>query len=106
MATAEIHQFVMASCSKFADERPLAFFVPLRLDRPNFRIINVHMFNPYVMDLSLAEFLGYYAEVVSAARYVKDLSSIVAPGCRGHRWLEAPACFFPTRSRQGLSFLL
>lgn len=55
-----------------AGVRPLSFFKIVNLERPNFRVINIHMFNPFVTDLALAKFLSQFGEVVSAARYVND----------------------------------
>ncbi|XP_052449391.1 uncharacterized protein LOC128011245 [Carassius gibelio] len=47
-------------------------FNVISLDRPNFRVITVHMYNPYVTDEALVAFLAKFAEVLTPARYVRD----------------------------------
>uniref|UniRef100_A0A671NF48 CCHC-type domain-containing protein n=1 Tax=Sinocyclocheilus anshuiensis TaxID=1608454 RepID=A0A671NF48_9TELE len=50
----------------------LGRFNVISLDRPNFRVITMHMYNPYVTDEALMAFLARYAEVLTPARYVRD----------------------------------
>lgn len=69
--TEDVYGRVADRCRAEAGVRPLAFYKILNLDRPNFRMVSVHMYNPFVTDLALAAFLGRYSEVVSA-KHVKD----------------------------------
>ena len=55
-----------------AGERPLSFFNVTCLAKTNFRVINVHMYNPHVSDIAIREYLSRFCEVTSGARYVKD----------------------------------
>lgn len=70
--TEEVYVRVAECCRGESGVRPLAYYKVLNLDRPNFRMVSIHMYNPFVTDLALAAFLGRYSEVVSSARYVKD----------------------------------
>ena len=70
--TEDVYGRVAECCRTEARVRPLVFYKVLNLDRPNFRMVSVHMYNPFVTDLALAAFLGRYSEVVTSARYVKD----------------------------------
>ncbi|KAK2877979.1 hypothetical protein Q8A73_016949 [Channa argus] len=70
--SAETHQAVTARCARLANKHPLNLCEVENMDRPNFRIISVHMFNPFMTDLALKEFFGRFSDVVSAARYVRD----------------------------------
>ncbi|KAK2912221.1 hypothetical protein Q8A73_006334 [Channa argus] len=70
--SAETHQAVTARCARLANKHPLNLCEVVNMDRPNFRIISVHMFNPFMTDLALKEFFGRFSDVVSAARYVRD----------------------------------
>lgn len=67
-----IYQRVAESCRKEAKVSPLASYEVVHLDRPNFRLVSIHMYNPFVGDGALATFLGQYGNVTTAARYVKD----------------------------------
>uniref|UniRef100_A0A7N9AWF8 CCHC-type domain-containing protein n=1 Tax=Mastacembelus armatus TaxID=205130 RepID=A0A7N9AWF8_9TELE len=44
----------------------------LNLDKPNFRVVTVQTFNPFVTDQQIASFLEEYVEVVSGARHMTD----------------------------------
>ncbi|KAK2912149.1 hypothetical protein Q8A73_006262 [Channa argus] len=68
--SAETHQAVTARCARLANKHPLNLCEVVNMDRPNFRIISVHMFNPFMTDLASKEFFGCFSDVVSAARYV------------------------------------
>ncbi|KAK2912190.1 hypothetical protein Q8A73_006303 [Channa argus] len=70
--SAETHQAVTARCARLANKHPLNLCEVVNMDRPNFRIISVHMFNPFMTDLALMKFFGRFSYVVSAARYVRD----------------------------------
>ncbi|KAK2912140.1 hypothetical protein Q8A73_006253 [Channa argus] len=70
--SAETHQAVTARCARLANKHPLNLCEVVNMDRPNFRILSVHMFNPFMTDLALKEFFGRFSDVVSAARYVRD----------------------------------
>ncbi|KAK9515954.1 hypothetical protein VZT92_026550 [Zoarces viviparus] len=72
LRTEDIYRSVTEICRAQAGVRPLAGYKVLNLDRPNFRTITVHMYNPFVNDSALAAFLGQYGEVVTAARHIKD----------------------------------
>ncbi|XP_029007218.1 zinc finger CCHC domain-containing protein 3 isoform X2 [Betta splendens] len=72
LASAAVHQTVADSCRRLANTGQLGFFDVISLDRPNFRVITIHMFNPFVTDMAIKDFLGRFADVLSSARYVKD----------------------------------
>lgn len=68
-----------ASCERVIEEsrrlvgtKPLSGFEVISLDRPNFRIITIHLYNPYVPDQAVAVFLGRYAEILTAPRMLND----------------------------------
>ncbi|KAJ4923536.1 hypothetical protein JOQ06_021602 [Pogonophryne albipinna] len=72
----QVYTKVAKDCVAAAMLKPLACYKVLNLDRPNFRTITVHMFNPFVTDKALADFLRLYGEVLTAARRVKDTMGI------------------------------
>ena len=72
----QVYTKVAKDCVAAAMVKPLACYKVLNLDRPNFRTITVHMFNPFVTDRALADFLRLYGEVLTAARHVKDTMGI------------------------------
>ena len=47
---------------KLAETRP---FEVISLDRPNFRLVTVHMYNPHVADQTVAAFLARYGEILT-----------------------------------------
>ena len=55
-----------------AGERPFNDFEVLNLDRPNFRVITVHMYNPYVTREQIVAFLSFYGEVFPGSRRLND----------------------------------
>ncbi|KAJ3592294.1 hypothetical protein NHX12_007422 [Muraenolepis orangiensis] len=63
---------VAETCVKEAGVSPLSDYRVVNLDRPNFRVVTVHMYNPFVTDQAVGFFLGNYGEVVAAARRVND----------------------------------
>ncbi|KAJ3592633.1 hypothetical protein NHX12_007760 [Muraenolepis orangiensis] len=63
---------VAETCEKEAGVSPLSDYRILNLDRPNFRVVTVHMYNSFVTDQALGFFWGIYGEVVAAARRVND----------------------------------
>ncbi|KAK2912195.1 hypothetical protein Q8A73_006311 [Channa argus] len=87
--SAETHQAVTARCARLANKHPLNLCEVVNMDRPNFRIISVHMFNPFMTDLALKEFFGRFSDVVSAARYVRDPLGFWT-GCRQFQVLLHP----------------
>lgn len=107
--SAESHQAVTARCARLANKHPLNLFEVVIMDRPNFRIISVHMFNPFVTDLALKEFFGHFSDVVSAARYVRDpqgfwtgrpqFQVLLHPDAEGVEGLQHPPAF-PCRGHQ------
>ncbi|KAK2873857.1 hypothetical protein Q8A73_024369 [Channa argus] len=87
--SAETHQAVTARCARLANKHPLNLCEVVNMDRPNFRIISVHMFNPFMTDLASKEFFGRFSDVVSAARYVRDPQGFWT-GCRQFQVLLHP----------------
>ena len=55
-----------------AGEKPFSDFEVLNLDRPNFRVVTVHMYNPYVTREQIAAFLSAYGEVFPGSRRIMD----------------------------------
>ncbi|XP_077060974.1 uncharacterized protein LOC143713527 [Siphateles boraxobius] len=72
LSTVEMYKDVMDKVGKIGKEGIMGKFNVVSLDRPNFRVITLHMFNPYVTDEALMTFLANYAEVLTPARYLKD----------------------------------
>ncbi|KAK1875557.1 Zinc finger CCHC domain containing protein 3 [Dissostichus eleginoides] len=72
----QVYTKVAMDCVAAAMVKPLACYKVLNLDRSNLRTITVHMFNPFVTDRALADFLWQYGEVLTAARHVKDTMGI------------------------------
>ncbi len=70
--TGELCKSVMEKFEKSDKVGLLGRFNIISLDRPNFRVITLHMYNPYVTDETLMAFLARYAEVLTPARYVRD----------------------------------
>ncbi|KAK2877952.1 hypothetical protein Q8A73_016922 [Channa argus] len=87
--SAETHQAVTARCARLANKHPLNLCEVINMDRPNFRIISVHMFNPFMTDLASKEFFGPFSDVVSAARYLRDAQGFWT-GCRQFQVLLHP----------------
>ena len=63
---------VMETCRGRAGERPFSNFEILSLDRPNFRLITIHMYNPYVSKEEMSRFLSNYGEVFASTRKLVD----------------------------------
>ena len=55
-----------------AGEKPFSDYDILNLDRPNFRVITVHMYNPYVTSEQIGAFLSAYGEVSASTRKLMD----------------------------------
>jgi len=72
LTTVELYKEVMDKVGKSGKDGIMGKFNVVSLDRPNFRVITLHMFNPYVTDEALTTFLANYAEVLTPARYLKD----------------------------------
>ncbi|KAJ8347219.1 hypothetical protein SKAU_G00286200 [Synaphobranchus kaupii] len=68
LSTSEVCQRVLEECRWWAAEKPVAFFKVMSLDRPNFRLITVHMYNPHVSDQAVAAFLRGFGEVLTEVR--------------------------------------
>lgn len=110
----DLYRRVVEVCNKEAGVRPLSCYQVLNLDRPNFRTITVHMFNPFVTDLALAAFLGQYGEVVTAARYLKDpmgfwtgrrqFQVLLNPDPEGPGGLKHPPAFFSLGGDRGFLY--
>lgn len=110
----EVYGRVAETCKRTAAARPLAVYKIWNLDRPNFRMITVHMFNPFVTDLALTSFLGQYGEVVTAARYVKDpmgfwtgrrqFHVLLKPDPEGPHGLKHPPAFFNLGGDRGFLY--
>lgn len=110
----DVYRRVAEVCRKEAELQPLASYKILNLDRPNFRTVTLHMFNPFVTDLALAQFLGQYGEVVTAARYVKDpmgfwtgrrqFQVLLSSDPQGPDGLRHPPAFFSLGGDRGFLF--
>uniref|UniRef100_A0A672M681 CCHC-type domain-containing protein n=1 Tax=Sinocyclocheilus grahami TaxID=75366 RepID=A0A672M681_SINGR len=64
--------YICAFISQSRIEKYTAFsgrFNVISLDRPNFRVITLHMYNPYVTDEALMAFLARYAEVLTPRQF-------------------------------------
>lgn len=70
--TVELYKAVMEKIGKSDKVGIMGRFNVISLDRPNFRVITLHMFNPFVTDEALMCFLAKYADVLTPARYIKD----------------------------------
>ena len=65
-------QQALKGCREQTEVRPISLFEVTSLDRPNFRLITVHMYNPHVTDQAIVAFLERYAEVLTEARRMRD----------------------------------
>ncbi|KAJ8364720.1 hypothetical protein SKAU_G00135510 [Synaphobranchus kaupii] len=72
LCTNEACKEVLEECRQQGAQKPVSSFEVMSLDRPNFRLVTLHMFNPHVTDQAVAGFLGQYAEVLTEARWVRD----------------------------------
>ena len=59
-------------CARLAGERLLAGFEVRKLDKENFRVITIHMYNPFVTDCMVEQFLSSYAELLAGPRRLND----------------------------------
>ena len=110
----EVYSRVAEACRKEAGSRYMAGYKILNLDRPNFRTITVHTYNPFVTDRAIAAFLGQYGEVVTSARYVKDTRGfwtgrrqfqvLLNPDPEGPGGLKHPPALFSLGGDRGYLF--
>uniref|UniRef100_A0AAQ4RJS6 CCHC-type domain-containing protein n=2 Tax=Gasterosteus aculeatus TaxID=69293 RepID=A0AAQ4RJS6_GASAC len=114
LGSEDIYRRVSEICRKDAKVSPLAYYEVLNLDRPNFRTVSVHMYNPFVTDEALVSFLGRYGEVATAARHVKDplgfwtgrrqFQVLLNPDPTGPDGLQHPPAFFSLGGDRGYLF--
>ncbi|KAJ8335362.1 hypothetical protein SKAU_G00387040 [Synaphobranchus kaupii] len=117
--TSEACREVLEECRRQGALKPVSSFEVMSLDRPNFRIVTLHIYNPHVTDQAVAGFLGQYAEVLTEARRVRDtlgfwtgkrqyqvLFKPVPEGVEGFEGFLHPPARFSIGGRQGLSVLL
>ena len=70
--TAEVVDRVLEAFRVKGGEKPFSDFHVDNLDRPNFRLVTVQMYNPYVTRDMIASFLSYYGEVFDGSKKVVD----------------------------------
>ena len=97
-----------------AGERPFSDFEVLNLDRPNFRVVTVHMYNPYVTCEQIVAFLSAYGDVFPGSRKVMDLLGFWTGRTQFHVLLKAdpngiegmahPPAFFNIAADRGFLF--
>ena len=85
-----------------------------RLGQPNLRLITVHLFNTFVPDGVIADWLGQYGEVLPGARKVVDprgywtgrrqFRVLLAPDPEGHDGLSHPPAFLNIGPVRGYLF--
>ena len=114
LVSEDMYSRVAEACRKEAGTRFIAGYKILNLDRPNFRTVTVHTYNPFVTDLALVAFLGQHGEVVTSARYVKDMRGfwtgrrqfqvLLNPDPEGHGGLKHPPALFSLGGDRGYLF--
>ena len=97
-----------------AGEKPFTDYEILNLDRPNFRIITVHMYNPYVTKEKIVAFLSEYGEVIPGHRKLMDQLGFWTGRTQFHVLLKAdadgveglshPPAFFSIAADRGFLF--
>ena len=71
--TAGVMEDVLVTCRERAGERHFSSFEIVSLDRPNFRLITLHIYNPHVTkEGEEARFLSSYGEVFAGSRRLMD----------------------------------
>ena len=68
-----VSERVFAECQRRAKEKLFSNFDFVELDRRNFRVVFVHMYNPFVTAEEIKGFLSKYGEVISSPRKIIDL---------------------------------
>ena len=63
---------VLETCRRRAGERLFSDYEVVSLDRPNFKIVTVQMYNPFVTGAQISGFLSGYGDVLSVDRRVYD----------------------------------
>ena len=66
------YEGLLDRCKEKAEEEPLAGFAVSSLVCKSFKIVTVHMYNPYVGDEAIGGFLGRYGSVLPGVRYLRD----------------------------------
>ena len=70
--TVGVMEDVLVTCRERAGERHFSSFEIVSLDRPNFRLITLHMYNPHVTKEEMVRFLSSYGEVFTGSRRLMD----------------------------------
>ena len=105
---------VLALSREKARERPFTNFEIVSLDRPNFRLITIHMYNPYVTKEQLVRFLANYGEVLTSSRRLMDslgfwtgrtqFQVLLKEDLEGFEGLAHPPAFFNIGADRGFLF--
>ncbi|KAJ8335386.1 hypothetical protein SKAU_G00387280 [Synaphobranchus kaupii] len=111
LSTSEVCLRVLEECRRRVAEKPVAFFEVMSLDRPNFRLITVHMYNPHVSDQAVAAFLRSFGEVLTEARRRYDslgfwtgkrqFQVLLRPDLEGWEGLAHPPALFSIGADRG-----
>ena len=64
---------ILKTCDMKKGERLLCDYDIVSLDRPNFKMVTVQMYNPYVTHEQIYGFLSKYGEVLAAGKKIRDL---------------------------------
>ena len=113
-ANVGIMEDVLLTCRERAGERLFSSFEVLSLDRPNFRIITLHMYNPYVTVDEMVRFLSCYGEVFPGSRRLMDslgfwtgrtqFQVLLKEDPEGFEGLAHPPTFFNISADRGFLF--
>ena len=105
---------VLALSREKARERPFTSFEIVSLDRPNFRLITIHMYNPYVTTEQMIRFLSNYGEVNNSTRRLMDMLGfwtgrtqfqvLLKEDPEGFEGLAHPPAFFNIGADRGFMF--
>lgn len=68
----ECFEEMMERCRENEDVEPLSLFEASSLACKNYKIITMHLYNPFVADEVIESFLGRYGSMLPGARHLRD----------------------------------
>lgn len=111
LVTAVTYKEALKRAEEKKAKDPLRFFNVSSLERKNFKITNIHTYNPYVTEEKLGYFLSRYAQVLPGVWRMRDGYGIwigkrqfrgyLKPDPGGHDGLMHPQAFYSIRADRG-----
>ena len=108
------YEGLLERCKEKAGEGLMAKFEASSLVRKSYKVVTVHMYNPYVEDEALEGFLAWYGRVLTGVRYLRDEFGIwtgkrqfrvdLREDPKGHDGLCHPPVFFSLGTDRGFLF--